>query len=49
VQMAEEYFAPEASADWKTELIGVTEAKRRFGSNWPKKIDELNAPYRSGR
>jgi len=49
VQMAEEYFAPEASADWETELIGVTEAKRRFGSNWPKKIDELNAPYRSGR
>jgi len=49
VQMAEEYFAPEASADWETERIGVTEAKRRFGSNWPKKIDELNAPYRSGR
>jgi hypothetical protein len=49
VQMAEEYFAPEASADRETELIGVTEAKRRFGSNWPKKIDELNAPYRSGR
>jgi Family of unknown function (DUF5681) len=49
VQMAAEYFAPEASADWETELIGVTEAKRRFGSNWPKKIDELNAPYRSGR
>jgi hypothetical protein len=49
VQMAEEYFAPEASADREPELIGVTEAKRRFGSNWPKKIDELNAPYRSGR
>ena len=49
VQMAEEYFAPEASADWETEVIGVTEAKRRFGSNWPKKIDELNAPYRSSR
>ena len=49
VQMAEEYFAPEASADWETDVIGVTEAKRRFGKNWPKKIDELNAPYRSGR
>jgi hypothetical protein len=49
VNMAEEHFAPEASADWETELIGVTDAKRRFGSNWPKKIDELNAPYRSGR
>jgi hypothetical protein len=49
VQMAEEYFAPEAIDDRETELIGVTEAKRRFGSNWSKKIDELNAPYRSGR
>jgi hypothetical protein len=49
VQMAEEYFAPEASADWETEVIGVTEAKRRFGSNWSKKIDDLNVPYRSGR
>jgi hypothetical protein len=48
VNMAEEYFAPEASANWKTELVGVTEAKQRFGKNWPKKIDELNAPYRSG-
>ena len=47
-QMAEEYFAPEASADWETELIGVTEAKRRFGSNWPKKIDELNTLCRIG-
>jgi hypothetical protein len=49
VNMAEENFAPEACADWETEVIGVTEAKRRFGKNWPKKIDELNAPYRSGR
>ena len=49
VQMAEEYFAPEASADRETELIGVTEAKRRFGSNWPKKIDELNALCGSGQ
>jgi hypothetical protein len=49
VQMTEEYFAPEASADWENEFIGVTEAKRRFGSNWPKKIDELNALCRSGR
>jgi hypothetical protein len=37
VQMAEEYFAPEASAYWENEFIGVTEAKQRFGSNWPKK------------
>jgi len=48
VSMAEEYFAPEARADWQTEVVGVTEAKQRFGKNWPKKIDELNAPYRSG-
>jgi hypothetical protein len=49
VQMAEEYFAPEASADGAPDVIGKTEAKRRFGSNWPKKIDELNALCRSGR
>ena len=49
VQMAEEYFAPEASADWENEFMGVTEAKGRFGSNWPKKIDELNALCRGGR
>jgi hypothetical protein len=49
VQMAEEYFAPEASADGVPEVIGKTEAKRRFGSNWPKKIDELNALCGSGQ
>jgi Family of unknown function (DUF5681) len=48
VSMAEDYFAPDAGANWQTELIGVTEAKRRFGKNWPKKVEELNAPYRSG-
>jgi Family of unknown function (DUF5681) len=48
VQMAGEYFAPEASAYWENEFIGVTEAKRRFGSNWPKKIDELNTLCRIG-
>jgi Family of unknown function (DUF5681) len=49
VNMTDEHFAPEASADWVPEVISVTEAKRRFGSNWSKKIDELNAPYRGGR
>jgi hypothetical protein len=49
VQMAEEYFAPEASADGVPEVIGKTEAQRRFGSNWPKKIDELNALCGSGQ
>jgi Family of unknown function (DUF5681) len=48
-KMAEEYFAPEASAYWENEFIGVTEAKRRFGNNWPKKIDKLNTLCRSGR
>jgi hypothetical protein len=37
VKMAEEYFAPEAGAYWENEFIGVTEAKRRLGNNWPKK------------
>lgn len=49
VQMTEEYFAPEAYADFESEFIGVAEAERRFGSNWPKKIRELNALCRSGR
>jgi hypothetical protein len=49
VKMAEDYFAPEASAYWENEFMGVTEAKRRFGSNWPKKIDELNALCRGGQ
>jgi hypothetical protein len=48
VQMAEEFFAPEARADWENEFIGATEANRRFGKNWPKKIGELNALCRNG-
>ena len=42
VSMAEEYFAPEASAYRENEFIGVTEARQRYGSNWPKKIEQLN-------
>jgi Family of unknown function (DUF5681) len=49
VQMAEEYFTPEATAYRDYELIGVTEAARRFGSNYLKKIDELNRLGRSGQ
>jgi hypothetical protein len=48
VNMAEEYFAAEAIPDWENEVMGVTEAKRRFGSNWPKKVSELNALCGSG-
>jgi Family of unknown function (DUF5681) len=47
VNMGEDYFAQEASADWQTEVIGISDARRRYGKNWPKKVDELNAPYRS--
>lgn len=47
VNMAEYYFGPEASADCQIEPIGVTEAKRRFGKSWPKKVEELNAAHRS--
>lgn len=39
VGMAEGYFAPEASADRDHVLIGVSEAKRRFGKNWRQKVD----------
>ena len=42
VQMAEEYFSPEATAHRQNEVIGITEAKRRFGSNYLKKIEQLN-------
>jgi hypothetical protein len=43
VKMAEEYFAPEARGASGYEIIGTTEAARRFGPNWPERIDELNA------
>jgi hypothetical protein len=49
VQMTEEYFAPEARADCENEFIGVTEANRRFGSDWRRKVYELNALCRSGQ
>jgi hypothetical protein len=50
VKMAEDYFASEGGAESEKEFMGVTEeAKRCFGSNWPKKIDELNALCRGGQ
>jgi hypothetical protein len=32
--MATKYFAPEDREAHETEVIGVTEAARRFGQNW---------------
>jgi hypothetical protein len=49
VNMAEEYFDPDASAYRENEFMGVSEAKRRFGSNWPKKIEKLNTLCRIDR
>jgi hypothetical protein len=49
VSMAEEYFTADACAYWDNEFIGVKEAERRFGRNWSKKIQDLNALVRGGR
>jgi hypothetical protein len=43
LKMDKEYCAPDPSAPRQDEFIGETEAKRRFGKNWPKKIEEMNA------
>ncbi len=45
-KMANEYFTPEARGASEYELIGTTEAARRFGRNWQERIDELNAALR---
>jgi hypothetical protein len=42
-KMAEEYLAPETPGPSDYEVIGTTEATRRFGRNWQKRVDELNA------
>jgi hypothetical protein len=48
VSMAEGYFAAEASADRDYILIGVSEAKQRFGKNWRQKVDDYtNVPDES--
>jgi hypothetical protein len=49
VNMAAEYFDPEASTYCDNEFIDVTEAKRRFGRTWPKKIERLNSLCRIDR
>ena len=48
VSMAEEYFKTDATTYWDNEFIGVEEAERRFGRNWSRRIQELNALVRSG-
>jgi hypothetical protein len=47
VSMAEEYFTADASTYWDNEFIGE-EAEQRFGRNWSRRIQELNALVRSG-
>jgi hypothetical protein len=49
VSMSEEYFTADASTYWDNEFIGVEEAERRFGRNWSKKIQELNALVRGAQ
>jgi hypothetical protein len=45
MDMATKYFAPEEREAHETEVIGVTEAARRFGRNWPERIRKLNAGF----
>jgi hypothetical protein len=46
VKMATEYFVPEEAGSYDSEIIGETEAVRRFGRNWQKRVDEFNARFR---
>lgn len=43
VKMASGYFAPEERRTYGLEVIGQTEAIRRFGRNWQRRVDEHNA------
>ena len=47
VNMATKYFAPEERRNYGLEVIGETEAVRRFGRNWPRRVDEHNARLRN--
>jgi Family of unknown function (DUF5681) len=49
VCVATEYFAPEDWDRYETEIVGETEAARRFGPKWPARVDELNAALRTRR
>jgi hypothetical protein len=42
-KLARESHVPETKGDRDYDFIGLTEAKRRFGRNWRRRIDELNA------
>jgi hypothetical protein len=41
--LATKYLAPVAWDSWDYEVIGETEAARRFGRNWRERVDKLNA------
>jgi len=41
--MAAKYFVPEVRGAQELEVIGTTEAARRFGRRWGERVDELNA------
>jgi hypothetical protein len=41
--LAREAHVEETKGYWEYDFIGLTEAKRRFGRNWRRRIDELNA------
>ncbi len=49
LNMAINYFAPEARGDSETEFMTETEAARRFGRKWRERIAELNAGLQSPR
>jgi hypothetical protein len=48
-KMAFEYFAPEERGKFGYEAIGETEAARRFGPKWRKRIEEHHARLGLGR
>jgi hypothetical protein len=47
--MAVEYLVPEACGTSDYEIIGTTDAERRFGRNWQRRVDQLNAALRSSK
>jgi hypothetical protein len=49
VSMAKVYFAPQARAADGYEVMGETEAARRFGRGWRKRVEEWNAKLGFGK
>jgi hypothetical protein len=41
--MAKKYFSAEARGPSEVEVMGATEAAKRFGSNWQQRVEEVNA------